>query len=607
MRRGVINVNRDNGVRFGCRALGRKLLIALASIGLVACVEPGANSPRDGATPAAVSQPVPLKPVSDATPESRSALGGYLAGRLARHNLDGAAASKYFVQALIDDPDNPDILNSAFLALHNQGRMSEAVVLARRLIDIKPNAAVASLTLAIDAMMRGEFDEAKERLENLPLQGYNGLLVPLLSAWVAVGQDLFAIANAKIDDLDSNTAFFAFRDFHRGLINDLAGEDNVAERSYLAAHDIQSGGSFRTVSALGGFYERNGRPDEAIALYEDYLENNPDSVWFEAAMKRIAQGRPAQRLARDARDGAAEALFGVASALLQENASKAAIIYARLAVYLKPEFDAGNMLLGETLEAFEKYEEAIAAFELIPRDSPLSWTAQLKIANDLDDIDRTDGAIALLRRLAAERPERSDVLISMGDMLRGKERWLESIAAYDEAFERIGTPERRHWRPLYARGISRERSHQWPSAETDFLAALDLVPDQPFVLNYLGYSWVDQGINLERALEMIERAVDLRPNDGYIIDSLGWAHYRLGNYELAVNYLEQAAEALPGDSTINDHLGDAMWRVGRRVEANFQWQRALTLGTEVDVEIIEAIKRKLEHGLLPSPVADGAG
>lgn len=602
-----MNVIRDNGLRCYCRALGRKLLIVGAALGLVACGASNAKLPTTVAMDMVAGEPEPVKPFIIELPESRSPLGGYLAGRLARRDLDGEAASKYFAQALIDDPDNPDILNSAFLALHNQGRMKEAMVLARRLVDVKPNAAVAGLALAIDSIMRGDFDDASQRLENLPLQGYNSLLVPLLSAWVSVEWGRFAEANTKIDGLDINRAFFAFRDFHRGLINELAGEDEVAERSYLAAHEIQSGGSYRTVTALGGFYERRGRPDDAIALYEEYLEINPDSVWFEQAMSRIEEGKTAKSLAHNVRDGAAEALFGVASALIQENASKVAIIYARLAVYLKPEFDAGNMLLGENLEIFEKYEEAIATFELIPHDSPLSWTARLKIANDLDEFGRTDKAIALLRRLAAERPERSDALITMGDLLRGQERWLESVTAYDKAFERIGTPERRHWRPLYARGISLERSRQWPRAEKDFLTALDLFPDQPFVLNYLGYSWVDEGINLVRALEMIERAVDLRPNDGFIIDSLGWAHYRLGNYDLAVNYLEQATELQPGDPTINDHLGDSLWRVGRRVEANFQWRRALTLGAEEDLDIIESIKNKLEHGMLPSPVADGAG
>ena len=230
---------------------------------------------------------------------------------------------------------------------------------------------------------------------------------------------------------------------------------------------------------------------------------------------------------------------------------------------------------------------------------------RLKVADDLDALERTDEAVETLRGLARERPERSDALIALGDLLRGKERWLESVAAYDEAFERIGEPSQRHWRPLYARGIALERSRQWPRAEEDFLAALDLVPDQPFVLNYLGYSWVDKGVNLERAMAMIERAVDLRPNDGYIIDSLGWAHYRMGNFADAVLHLERAIELRPDDPTINDHLGDAFWRVGRRVEAGFQWRRALAMDPEEEGMAV-AIKDKIEHGLLPSPVADGA-
>ena len=259
----VMNVIRYNRVRFLRRTLGRTLLGACALIGLVACVEQNANSPATTVAPAVAPEPAPAAPTAVVYPESRSPLGGYLAGRLARRDQDGAAAFKYFVQALINDPDNPEILNSAFLALHNQGRMNEAVVLARRLVDVRPNAAVAGLTLAIDAMMRRQYDDAKQRLENMPLQGYNSLLVPLLSAWAAVGQERFATANAKLDELDSNQAFFVFRDFHRGLINDLAGVDDIAERSYLAAYDIQAGGSYRTVSALGGFYERSARPDDA--------------------------------------------------------------------------------------------------------------------------------------------------------------------------------------------------------------------------------------------------------------------------------------------------------------------------------------------------------
>jgi Flp pilus assembly protein TadD len=349
----------------------------------------------------------------------------------------------------------------------------------------------------------------------------------------------------------------------------------------------------------------NGDTKAALALYDDYQTANPDSVWFDQAVMRIAAAEPVEPVVRDARDGAAEALFGVASALLQENAVEAAIVYARLAVHLRPGFDAGNMLLGEILEGLDQSAAAIEVFRRIPEESPLTWTVRLKVADDLDALERTDEAVETLRVLARERPERSDALIALGDLLRGKERWLESVAAYDEAFERIGELSRRHWRPLYARGIALERSRQWPRAEEDFLAALDLVPDQPFVLNYLGYSWVDKGMNLERAMTMIERAVDLRPNDGYIIDSLGWAHYRMGNFTDAVVHLERAIELRPDDATINDHLGDAYWRVGRRVEAGFQWRRALTMGPEEE-GMAETIAKKIEHGLLPSPVADGA-
>ena len=171
----------------------------------------------------------------------------------------------------------------------------------------------------------------------------------------------------------------------------------------------------------------------------------------------------------------------------------------------------------------------------------------------------------------------------------------EAVKAYDEAVKRIGALERRHWSLLYTRGIALERSKQWPRAEADFLAALEFEPEQPYVLNYLGYSWVDQGINLERAQKMIERAVELRPNDGYVVDSLGWVLYRLGKFAGAVRELERAVELRPEDPIINDHLGDAYWRVGRRQEARFQWRRSLSLEPEDD--LLAVLRDKIKAGL----------
>ena len=210
----------------------------------------------------------------------------------------------------------------------------------------------------------------------------------------------------------------------------------------------------------------------------------------------------------------------------------------------------------------------------------------------------------MLRRMATERRERTDALTTLGDLFRREKRFPESVEAYDAAIDRIGTIGPQHWRLLFSRGIALERSKNWPRAEKDLLAAIELSPDEPYLLNYLGYSWVDQGIKLDDARRMIERAVELEPQSGAIVDSLGWALYRMGDYAGAVEKLERAAELEPLDPTVNDHLGDAYWRVGRRNEAAFQWRRALNLDPEPDqVGIIEG---KIARGLSAPKAGGGA-
>jgi Flp pilus assembly protein TadD len=229
----------------------------------------------------------------------------------------------------------------------------------------------------------------------------------------------------------------------------------------------------------------------------------------------------------------------------------------------------------------------------------------LRIAANLEMLDRTDEAINQLREMSVEAPTRAGAEMQLGDLLRAKKRFNEAVDAYDEAIRRLrvsGMPER--WSLYYSRGIALERSGQWKQSETDLLHALELKPDQPLVLNYLGYSWIDKGENLERGLKMIEKAVELRPEDGYIVDSLGWAHFRLGDYSSAVQYLEKAIELVPEDPTINDHLGDAYWQSGRSSEARFQWRRALQFGPDTDE--IKTIEAKLDRGII-TPTRAGGG
>nr|WP_255542786.1 tetratricopeptide repeat protein [Azospirillum sp. INR13] len=225
----------------------------------------------------------------------------------------------------------------------------------------------------------------------------------------------------------------------------------------------------------------------------------------------------------------------------------------------------------------------------------MGWTARMREADSLARMNRNDDAIAVLKALSAERPERTDAVTRLGDIYRYAKRYDEAIPAYTTALERIGAPQERHWPLLYARAMSYEKTKQWPQAEADLQTALTLRPDEASLLNFLGYSWIDRGEHLDKARAMVERAVELRPRDGYIVDSLGWALYKLGDFEGAVAKLERAVELKPGDPTINDHLGDAYWRAGRRNEARFQWMRALR---NADEDTDKAgIQAKLDEGL----------
>jgi Flp pilus assembly protein TadD len=304
-------------------------------------------------------------------------------------------------------------------------------------------------------------------------------------------------------------------------------------------------------------------------------------------------------------DGLAGALFDLASVLNQAETLDLALVYNRFSLALQPDFGLAQLLLADILATQEKPEQSLAALDRIPLSSPYSWSARLRVAANLEILDRTDEAIAQLKQMAIDSPKSISPDVELGDALRNKKRFEEAAIAYDEAIQRAaaeGLPDR--WSLFYDRGVSYERSGQWSKAEADLEHALELKPDQPLILNYLGYSWIDRGEKLAQGLKMIEKAVELRPEDGYIVDSLGWAHYRMGDFPGAVQYLERAVELVPSDPTINDHLGDAYWRTGRLTEARYQWRRALQFGPEKDD--VTPIEAKLDHGLAPATTPSSA-
>ena len=566
---------------------------ALLTVLLAAsCVADG----PDGTKPAAMKGPV--------SPGASQA-GNYLAGRHAQAQGDLSAAADFIGAALKQAPDTPNLLRRTFVLMAMDGRMEEATVLARRVVAVNDKAPIAELMVVVDDIRAGRFADAEKRLAGLSNNGFNVVMRPLLSAWARVGLGTPETALEALKPLAEKDRSRALHDLHAALINETAGDAEAAEKRYLSVTDGQNGSSLRVVQLLGALYERAGKADKATEIYRNYLDDQPQTRLLEPALARIEAGTAPALAVASAAEGAAEGLFGVASSLRQQNARESALLFGHMGLYLKPDFPVMQILIGQILESQDRLESANKVYASIDPASPFSWSARLRIASNLNRLDRAGEAVERLRAMAREHPDQAEALINLGDILRGHERYSEAVDAYDQAVTRIATLERRHWSLLYARGIVLERSKQWPRAEADFLRALEFEPEQPYVLNYLGYSWVDKGHNLDKAHAMIKKAVTLRPRDGYIVDSLGWVLYRSGQYGEAVRELERAVELRPGDPIINDHLGDAYWMVGRRQEARFQWRRALGFDPEPDVKA--TIESKLDKGLVEKAETGGDG
>jgi len=554
---------------------------------------------------------------------AESGFGSYLAGRYARATRDTRAAADYFLEALAEDPDNVQLLRRAFLMVLADGRFDLALEQAPRLLRADPDDAIAPMALAAAAIRARDYPRALRHIETAPTGGFNSLMAPVVHAWVRSAQGDTDGALAALAPLAEQTGFASFYAYHKALLNEAGNRTLEAETAYRDLLERTASGTLRVVEAYGRLLERQGRRDDARALYADYLRRNPDNVVVGDAMTRLAApvadgsafaarqtdsvasdalGGP-QMLVPNAAAGAAEAFYGAAAALSRDDSGEAVDIYAQLALYLRPDLAPARMLLGELLESRKRWADAIETYRAVAANAPQGGSARIRTAWALHELDRDEEAIAMLRAVAGERRERTDALVALGDILRAKERHKEAAVEYGRAIQRIERPEERHWTLFYSRGIAHERAKDWPKAEADLLRALELRPDQPLALNYLGYSWVDQGLRLEEARKMLERAVELRPNDGYIIDSMGWALYRLGQFDRAVGHLERAVELRPQDAVINDHLGDAYWRVGRVAEARFQWRRSL--GLKPDSELIPEIEKKLEFGLAAPATRDG--
>jgi tetratricopeptide (TPR) repeat protein len=534
--------------------------------------------------------------------------GNYLAAYIAGASRDTSAAANFYRETLKGDPRNPELLERAFVAFMADGAMNEAFRLAEKIVARDDANGLAHLALGVKLLKAKQYGSARTELGKGGRGRAADLTATLLTAWAMAGAGEGKRALETVDRLKGERAYTVFRDFHAGLIAELVGNAPEAERRLKAAYESERN-TLRIVDAYARLEARRGRKDVALATYQGFENVLPRHPIIRDAMERLQKNQPLGPIVASAQDGGAEVLYGLGAAGNSQGDELPAIVYLRLALHLNPEHPLALITLADIFERLKQLDKSNEVFARVSESSPVRPTAEIQIGLNLEQMGKGEEAVKQLEGLLQKRPDDPEVIIALGNVLRSRKKFPEAAEAYTKAIERIGTPDRSNWTLFYYRGSAYERAKEWAKAEADLKKALELVPDtQPSgkaqVLNYLAYSWVDNQQNIDEAFKMLKRAVELSPRDGMIIDSLGWAYYRLGHYDDAVRELEKAIELKPGDPVINDHLGDAYWKVGRHLEARFQWQHAKDSSPEP--EDLPKIVRKLEQGLDETPATETA-
>lgn len=523
--------------------------------------------------------------------------GALLSAQVAERDNDFDGAISFYQQALGFDPGNAAYEQSLMVALITRGDFDKALPYAERLKAVPEIERVSRIALAVNAVNKDDFVQA-ETLLKLALQNdLDRLVSGLMTAWVKEGAKDTDGALKTIAELQGPDWYDVFKRIHKALILDNAGRAEAAQAAYQEALDTPDASAapeawLRLLESYAGFHARAGRKDMALAVIDRGDDFAPERPALKALRKAVEASQSLPPVIGGARDGVAEVLFGIGTAIRREGSEAFSKLYLELSLAARPKEDVTLIQLAALAEEMSQQQNAIDLYQKVDPASPNKRAAELQLGLNLADLDKRDEAVKHLTALLDADPSDTRAYLALGGVYGAKKDFKSAAAIYDRAEKAITAPLRSHWNLFYQRGIAYEQLDIWPKAEESFRKALKLYPDQPQVLNYLGYSYVDQNKNLDEALAMIRKAVELRPDDGYIVDSLGWAYYRLGRFDDAVAELERAIKLRPEDATINDHLGDAYWQVGRKLEARFQWQHAID-GKPEDGELAK-IQAKLK-------------
>ena len=520
--------------------------------------------------------------------------GNYLSGLHAARESNFPLAAKFLDAALVSDPDNMTLTGHAFDSNWRGGNMARADELARK-IDAGVEGGLPGfigLYLGLNALNAGDVELAdayfkRARPDNLSIR-----VLEIAKAWILAEQGKQEEALDKVRKARGLSPLII--DILEGKLHERFGNLAAAETAYMGETANPLELSVPLLRAIVRVKVKQGDFTGARTLLADYLDRNPGLPELEDDMSRLMKDQTLPFLTEGSIGAIAEGTYLLSRAFARTS-WEASMDLARLASHLDPNLAESQLLLAALLEQRQRYQEAAAVYAMVKPDNLYHWEAQLSAAANLYHLDRKEEALDQLAALSVERPGKLDALENIAIIHQREENFDEMADTYDRLIARLPGDKPVYWRYYFRRGIAYNAQDRWDEAEKDFQHALRLYPDQPDVLNYLAYSWLELHQNLDKALEMLHRAVEQR-RTGYIIDSLGWAYYRLGRYDEAVVELEKAVMLEPLEPEINDHLGDAYWKVGRKREARYQWERVLSLEPTKEVPH-EEVERKLRDGL----------
>lgn len=528
-----------------------------------------------------------------------AAVGSYLLYLQAKQDQDYDTAVRYLNASLAEDPDNRMLQSEMFTMLTVEGRIDDAYPYAVAELKSAPDSLLASLVVVAYHVKKGNYESALKQIDAFPAKEENAFLYPLLEVWVQAGLKEKKKALSALEKLNQPGTESLYY-FHSALLYDMWGDTAEAEKGYETLLSEPGGLSLRAAQAYGNFLLRQGDNKKFAALVDAYRKGAKsypliDENFFTAGASKADKKVP--RSVATPQAGMAEAFFDISGSLADKGSPETSLFFTRFGLALDPSLSLARVLLGEIYEKQERYQDALDLYREEKENSETYYASQIRIGIIYARQGNLEKAEKQLKKMAEKRPDLAFPWVELGEIFLTNQKFPEAVGAFTEALDRIGPPSRSQWVLYYSRGAAYERNNQWTLAEQDLLQALILAPEQPLTLNYLGYSWMERGKNVQKAKEMLERAFALSPQEGFIADSLGWAYYLMGDYKNAAAVLEIAIALDPGSAVINDHLGDVYWRTGRKREARFQWEKALSVKDDFSGDERERTVRKLEKGL----------